>query len=67
MIILSCGHTVDDFNQSHDIIVKTTDRAGEKAISYQTVCRTCMDKYQRIGYIFETQEQALAWLQTEAW
>lgn len=67
MIILSCGHEVMDMDQVHDAITKTTDRCGEKAISYGVVCGPCEDRYRQQGYLFDTEEEAMKWLETETW
>lgn len=66
-IVLSCGHEVDSFAHCYDIRIKTTDRCGEKAIAYMTVCGPCEDRYRRIGYVFDTQDLALQWLTKEEW
>lgn len=67
MIILSCGHEVDDFDHSHDVIVKTSDRAGGKALGYMVVCGPCEDRYRQHGELFDSEEQGYDWLKTEDW
>ena len=67
MIILSCGHEVFDFDHAYDIMVKETSRKGEKAIGYMTVCGPCLDQYQEVDHVFDTEEQANEWLKKEEW
>ncbi len=67
MIILSCGHEVDDFNKSFNVLTKATSRDGEKAISYSCVCGACEDMYRQHGEIFDTEAKAYEWLNKEMW
>jgi hypothetical protein len=67
MIVLTCGHEVNDFAHAFDIMHKATDRQGSKAISYSTVCGACEDQYRQAGELFDSNEQAKAWLQQEGW
>lgn len=67
MIILSCGHEVDDFVHAYSIIVKSVDRSGEKALGYITVCGSCEDEYRQRGNIFDNEESAYKWLDEERW
>lgn len=66
-IILSCGHEVRDFDHTHDVIVKSTDRQGEKALSYMVVCGPCEDRYRQEGMLFDAENVAYSWLDTEKW
>jgi hypothetical protein len=61
-IILSCGHEVFDFKHSYHTMTKGTDRYGERAIVYQTVCGTCEDRYRQQGQIFDFEEVAYQWV-----
>lgn len=67
MIILSCGHKVSDFEHAHNIMIKTTDRMGEKAISHMVVCGPCEDRYRQNGLIFDSEDVAYEWVVTENW
>lgn len=67
MIVLSCGHEVADFDHTFAVMVKATDREGEKAIGYMVVCGPCEDGYRQVGHIFDTEEQAQEWLKKEQW
>ena len=60
-IVLSCGHEVNDFTRTHDVMVKGRDRYGERAIVYQIVCGSCEDMYRREGDIFDFEEVAYMW------
>ena len=62
MIILSCRHEVDDFDHAYNIMVKSVDRTGEKALGYMTVCGSCEDGYRQHGQIFDTEHDAYEWL-----
>lgn len=61
-IILTCGHEVHDFPRAYHIMTKGTDRYGERAILYQTVCGCCEDMYRRAGDIFDFEEVAYLWV-----
>ena len=67
MIILSCGHEVDSFDESHQVVVKSTDRENEKALAFMSVCQSCKNRYQREGELFETNEQGYQWLGEKEW
>jgi hypothetical protein len=62
-IILSCGHEVFDFPHTYHIMTKSTDRYGERAILYQTVCGPCEDRYRQRGQIFDSEQVAYAWME----
>ena len=61
-IVLSCNHEVYDFDYAHSIITKGTDRYGNFAIKYKTVCSVCKEMHKTEGVLFETQEDAYKWL-----
>jgi hypothetical protein len=61
-IILSCGHEVFDFKHSYHTMTKGTDKYGDRAIVYQTVCGTCEDRYRQQGQIFDFEEVAYQWV-----
>ena len=65
--ILSCRHEVTDIDHSYQIMTKEVDRYGEKAIGYRTVCGSCEDSYRQRGEIFDTEEDAFAWIRQESW
>ena len=67
MIRLSCGHTVSDIEHGYDVITKSSDRDGEKAVSYSIVCGPCEDGYRQAGYLFDTYEQSMEWASKEDW
>lgn len=67
MIILSCGHSVNDFDHSYNVIVKATDRFGDKALAYKIVCGPCKDQYRQAGELFDNDDQANSWLQINQW
>ena len=60
-IVLSCGHEVNDFTRTHDVMVKGRDRYGERAIVYQTVCGPCEDRYRQQSQLFDFEEVAYMW------
>jgi len=66
-IVLSCGHQVDDMYHGYTIFTKTTDREGNKAVAYQTVCGPCEDRYRQHGEILDSEEAADVWLEKEEW
>jgi len=66
-IILSCGHQVEDFDHAYNVTIKSSDRAGEKALSFMVVCRHCEEIHRTSGNMFESEEAGLQWLQTKRW
>ena len=67
MIILSCGHEVDDFEHSHTVMIKETNDYGGKAIGHMMICNVCENKYRQVGAIFDNEETAFEWLEKEQW
>lgn len=67
MIILSCGHEVADFDHAYSVITKATARDGEKALLYSTVCGPCEDAYRQRGALFDSNQDAEIWLNSENW
>jgi len=66
MIHLSCGHKVSDPVDSYEVVTKSTSRAGERALMYSVVCGPCVDGYRAVGYLFETEKQAMEWVESES-
>jgi hypothetical protein len=62
MIVLSCGHKVDSFKRAFDVVYKSFDEEGMKAVAYAMVCGPCEDDFRKGGVLFETQEDAEKWL-----
>jgi hypothetical protein len=54
-------------DHGYTIFTKTTDREGNKAVAYQTVCGPCEDRYRQHGEILDSEEAADAWLEKEQW
>lgn len=67
MIVLSCGHEVNEVNHGIDVIVKSMDRTGEKCLSYMVVCGDCKIEYAREGLLFNAEDVAYEWINTEEW
>ena len=69
MIILSCGHEIDNLymDKSFTILTKSNDREGNKALSLETVCGACEQRHREAENIFDEWEDGIAWLQTEEW
>lgn len=67
--ILSCGHREDDFDKQYNVITKSSscDEDGfKKAIAYSTVCKECKDFYIEEDLLFETEDEAIKWLQSDS-
>lgn len=63
MITLSCGHTIDSFDEDYyDVMVKEYTREHNKCIVYKSVCSYCYDDYKIHNEILETEELANHWL-----
>jgi hypothetical protein len=43
-------------------MTKSTDRYGNRAIAYQTVCGPCEDRHRQAGDIFDFEEVAYLWV-----
>ena len=63
MIFLSCGHREDDFDNHYSITTKSYTRENGKALSYMTVCYGCMRLYEEAGQLFNSDKEAMDWLQ----
>lgn len=61
-IILSCGHHIDDFSDSYQVVIKSYSRDFSKALSYRTVCLKCKNDYRKQDILFEDDTQADKWL-----
>jgi hypothetical protein len=67
-ITLSCGHGVDDYDDTYQAITKdwTHDQHGtQRALRYGLVCAGCLERYRHFNQLFETEEQALDWMTEE--
>lgn len=62
MIILTCGHTTDDFNKAHHVFTKSYSREDLPAVSYSVVCDRCKEQYQRDNILFSDEHEADRWL-----
>jgi hypothetical protein len=62
MIILSCGHEVDDFKESYCVTVKSFDKQNNRALAYKTVCHSCFKEHEYNGELFYDDNIALNWL-----
>lgn len=62
MIILTCGHVVNDFKNSCDVKVKTHSRDFQKAVSYQTVCQSCKSDLEKENLLLDTEYDVNLWL-----
>jgi hypothetical protein len=62
MIILSCGHREDDFDNHYSIMTKEWTRENRRAVGYKTVCYGCAKLYEVAGELLQTDEEALQWL-----
>lgn len=67
MIILSCGHKTDDLDNSFNVITKESDRRGEKALAYRSVCAKCKKEYEINGELLKSEADGLVWLNEENW
>lgn len=64
-IYLSCGHAVATFNDSYDVLVKTTDEEDRRAVSVERICVDCLDKYERLDVLLESEDEAFYWLNND--
>jgi hypothetical protein len=64
-IICSCGHRVEEFEDTYNIICQSESLGEEgysKALSYQSVCSSCKEEYKEAGVLFKSEEDAFRWL-----
>lgn len=64
-IIASCGHSVEDFDDTKAIATKewTINEEGwTKAVGYKTVCQTCYEEYKKTDAILESEAEEFDWL-----
>ena len=62
MIHLTCGHTVNKFEDSYSVIVKAWDREYKKALSSQVICIDCLKEYSKENAVFANEKLAFEWL-----
>jgi len=56
-ITCSCGHKVNQIEQTHSVISKDYDRVGNPCLAYRTVCTTCY-----VAGDWVSEEQGYLWL-----
>lgn len=61
-IILSCGHSVEYLEQGHDLMIKSTDCEGNKAVMYGTFCTECAIDYRKNRGVLDSWTDAEQWL-----
>lgn len=66
MIVLSCGHSVERFDDAFDAIVQCSDAEGNRALSYEMVCEHCLTVYEDDGLLFAHEADAIKWLTEES-
>ena len=65
MVIATCGHDItEDFlaGKMINISVKDHDKAGNKIVTYKTVCRKCYRWHKRKRLILKNEKQENDWL-----
>jgi hypothetical protein len=65
MIHLTCGHTVSDFDQSHNIAIKAwdiTEQGWVKCIHYLSVCNDCLEEYKQEDSILNNEYEESLWI-----
>ena len=65
MIHLTCGHTVQDMEDSHNIAIKAweiTEHGWVKAIHYLSVCKDCLEEYRQENAILENEYEESQWI-----
>lgn len=67
-IIASCGHKVEDFDQTRNVSIKAWEISEDgwtKALHYKTVCEACYKEYEEEGYILANEDEEINWLSNE--
>lgn len=69
MITLTCGHTVSDYDQSHNIAIKAwdiTENGWVKCIHYLSVCNDCLEEYRNENSILHNEYEEAQWISHNA-
>ena len=65
MIRLTCWHEVNHLDEAYEVIMKGSTRKLDKAIDYKLVCKECFDYYKKHKMLFNSEKQAMEWLENE--
>jgi len=59
MVILECGHEVEDFGKSFDLMIKITREDGRQDIRFLQACADCVEIYR--DQLATSMEDAANW------
>ena len=65
MIHLTCGHTVEDLDDSYPIAIKAWDVGPDgwvKCIHYLSVCKECLEEYKAEDAILDNEYEEALWI-----
>lgn len=65
MTQLSCGHKIDDLDDSNTIAIKAweiTENGWVKAIHYLSVCKDCEKDYRKEDAILDNEHEESQWI-----
>ena len=65
MIHLTCGHTVEDLDDSYPIAIKAWDITEDgwvKCIHYSSVCSECYKEYEEENAILHNEYEESQWI-----
>jgi hypothetical protein len=64
MITLTCGHTVEDFDNANDIALASYNREGNRCVNYVIYCDACHSAALDRGEVLLTVDDEASWLGT---
>lgn len=70
MIHLTCGHTVEDLDDSYPIAIKAwdiTEQGWVKCIHYLSVCKECLEEYETEDAILHNEYEESQWINFDVW
>jgi len=70
-VTLTCGHRVANVSCGVDVIIKDfghdmyvwKEEQGPRTLRYGYVCPSCREDYQRAGVLFNTEQEAMVWVE----
>ena len=64
MQIASCGHTLKEDDDGHQVAVKGYTREDKRCVNYMTMCNDCVSVYstEYLDCILNTEEEQHRWL-----
>ena len=65
MIILSCSHKVESFDDEYIATYRTYGDYGQRAIEHASLCKKCYEQVVKDCRLLYTEEEEMEWLNGE--